>query len=133
MDNWLLVSFIGLVISIPLSALILMLSAKIFKLADVSFKTPLKIAAILGVSSFVFDALTNTVLASAAGVMGLVQFLAVNVALAVYLIQKLYTLDLKKSLLVWLVWLVLSIILMIIVGVIVGLIAGAFIAAQSGV
>ena len=129
--NWLMSSVIGLVISVPLSALILMLSAKIFKLADTSYKTPLIIALILGGVSFVIDIITNTALMNMAGTIGLLQFLLVNVALAIYLIMKKYTIDIKKTLLVWLVWLVLTFVIAIVVGIIIGIIAGIFIAATS--
>lgn len=95
------------VIGIVLGAVFLWLSAaKIFKLSDKSFVTPLTIAAITGVVGFV---------------LGLIPFVnmigwLVTIILAIWLIKTKYRVDWGRAVLVWLVYFVLSLIAMFIVG-----------------
>jgi hypothetical protein len=106
----LLINLITAVITIPISGLLLMLSAKIFKLSDTSYKTAVKVAAILGVSSFVLS-LVGMVSLALTAIMGFVSFVGVSVLLALWLIKKEYTLpDWKQTALVWVVWFVLNLV-----------------------
>ena len=127
MGNPIVQSLIGVIVTVPLSALVLMLTAKMFKLEDTTFKTAIKLTLIIGVIAFLIDSLAATVLAAAAGTVGLFQFLLVNIVLAAVLISKLYKLDIKKTLLVWLVWFLLSLLVAIVVGIIIGIIIALFI------
>ena len=131
MGNWLVQSLIGLAITIPLSALVLMISTKIFKLQDTSYVTAIKITAIIGVLGFVLDALIANVFMTMAGPLGLLEFVLLNIVLAVILIQKFYKIDLKKTLLVWLVWFLLGLVVLIVVGFIIGIIMALFIPLEA--
>lgn len=127
--NEILIRLIGLVISIPLSALLLMLSTKIFKLKDTSYKTAIKITAIVIVLAFLFNILLLTIFPAitlnmamfllARFILGLI----FNVILMILLIKSFYEIKLGKTLLVWLVWLAISLILALIMRFIIGVIA----------
>lgn len=112
------------IIMIPLNGLLLMLSTKIFKLKDQSYKTALKIALILAIVGFVFS-IIGSLSPALAVIIGILSFIFVSVLLAVWLIKTNYGLDWGKALLVWLVWSVLSIVTVLIIGFIVGIIAVA--------
>ena len=131
MGNWLVQSLIGLAITIPLSALVLMISTKIFKLQDTSYVTAIKITAIIGVLGFVLDAIIANLFMTMAGPLGLLEFVLLNIVLAVVLIQKFYKIDLKKTLLVWLVWFLLGLVVLIVVGFIIGIIMALFIPLEA--
>ena len=120
--DWLIQSIIGLAITIPLSALVLMISAKIFKLADTSYKTAIKITAILGAAGFVLEGAVISLAPALIEYLGIAQIILINIALAIYLIKRFYSLDIKKTLLMWLVWFLLSLVVIIVVGTIVGII-----------
>lgn len=107
------------VIMVIIGALLLMLSAKIFKLKDQSFKTAIKVVLILYVITFVLGLIGILSLRTAL-IMSVLNFV-VLIALGIYLIKKFYLIDWGKSVLVWLVWFILS----LIVGFIVGLILTA--------
>ncbi len=109
---------------IPIGALLLMLAAKLFKLADQGFKTAIKIMFIVGVSSLVLEVISQLV-PSLETIPAVASFVLVSIALAVWLIKKYYALDWGKSLLVWLVWIVLS----LVAGFLIGLVAAAIIVA----
>jgi hypothetical protein len=91
-----------LVLSIAVGAFFLWLSARIFDLRDKSFGTPMTIAAIVYVVSFILGFVP--VLSYFSG--------AVLIVLEVWLIRSKYHVSLGKSLLVWLVTFVLSIVVM---------------------
>jgi hypothetical protein len=97
-------------VTIPLSALILMLATKMFKLKDKSYKTAIKITAITGVTGLILNliGLTSTALTV---IVSAVSWLGVSLLLAVWLIKSNYKLDWGKSLLVWLVWFLFSLVL----------------------
>jgi hypothetical protein len=100
----LLMAIVGIVVG----ALLLWLTAKIFKLSDKSFMTPLIIAAIAGAVGFV---------------LGLIPFInrvswLVVIILAIWLIRSRYGLGWGKSILVWLVYFVLSLVVMFVIGMI---------------
>ena len=124
--NWLITSILGLVISIPLSALLLMFSAKIFKLQDTSYKTAIKILAIIGVVGFILDAIIFTFLPTLVTVLGIIQFIILNIILAIIFIKQFYNIEWKQTLLVWLVWFLFGLVLMVVVGIIIGILAFAF-------
>jgi len=107
---------ISFVVMTILGSLILMLSAKIFKLKDQSFMTALKIVLILYVITLVLGLIGLAAL-NIALIMSILSFIVV-IALGIYLIKKFYKLDWGKAVLVWLVWFILS----LIVGFIIGLI-----------
>ncbi len=113
------VSLIASVIMIPLGGLLLMLSAKIFKLADQSYKSALKVAAIVGVAALVFTFI-GSLSASLTFAMGILSFVLVSVLLALWLIKKTYSLEWGKAILVWLVWFVFSLIATFIIAAVVG-------------
>ncbi len=115
---------ISFVVMTILASLILMLSAKIFKLKDQSFMTALKIVLIIYVITFVLSLIGLTSL-SVALIMAVLSFV-VMVVLGIYLIKTFYKLKWGKSILVWLVWFILAWIVGAIVGailVVIGLIA----------
>jgi len=97
------------VVSIPISALLLMLSTKFFKVTDQSYLTALKTAAITGAAGFVLSAIGMQSLGLAI-VIGVVNFILVSVLLSLWLVKKFYSLDWKTTALVWLVWFVLGLI-----------------------
>ena len=107
------------IVMVIVSALLLMLSAKIFKLKDQSYMTALKVVLILYVINFVFS-LIGILSLPAALIMSILSFI-VLIVLGIYLIKKFYKLDWGKSALLWLVWFILS----LIAGFIVGLILAA--------
>lgn len=107
------------IVMIFINALLLMISTKIFKLKDTSYKTALKITAILGIVSIILSVIGVYVPLGAAISMGAISFIIVSVLLAMWLIKKNYSLDWSKAALVWLVWLVLSIVVGIIITMII--------------
>jgi hypothetical protein len=84
----------SVVIGIVLNALFLWLSAKIFKLRDKTFTTPLVIALIAGVVGFVLGFLPV--------IRGIISLL-VTIVLTVWLVKTKYRVDWGKAILVWLV------------------------------
>jgi hypothetical protein len=119
---------ITLIVMVFLSALLLVISVKIFKLKDQSYMTALKIALIIYVINFVLGLIGLAAL-SVAIVMGVLSFL-VLILLGMYLIKKYYKLDWGKAALTWLVWFILTLIVGFIIALIIGIIfAGALIAA----
>ena len=120
--DWIITSILALIISVPLSALLLMFSAKIFKLQDTSYKTAIKILAIIGVIGFILDAIIFTFLPTMVIVLAMIQFIILNIILAIIFIKQFYNLEWKQTLLVWLVWFLFSLVLMVVVGIIVGII-----------
>jgi len=123
--GWLITSILALIISVPLSALLLMLSTKIFKLQDTSYKTAIKILAIIGVIGFILDAIIFTLLPTMVVVFGIIQFIILNIILAIIFIRQFYNTEWKQTLLVWLVWFLFSLVLVFVVGIIVGIITVA--------
>ena len=116
------------VVMIFLGALLLMLSAKIFKLKDQSYMTALKIVAIIYVIGFVLSLIGMASLAVAT-FMTVLNFI-VMIALGIYLIKLFYKLDWGKAALTWLVWFIMSLIAGFIIAAIVGAIfAGVMMAA----
>jgi len=125
-SDWIITNIIALIISVPLSALLLMFSAKIFKLQDTSYKTAIKILAIIGIVGFILDAIIFTFLPTVTIVLSVIQFIILNIILAIILIKQFYYLEWKQTLLVWLVWFLFSLVLMVVVGIIVSIIGVAF-------
>lgn len=113
------VSLIATVIMIPLGGLLLMLSAKIFKLTDQTYKSALKVAAIVGVAGIVFNFI-GSLSATLVFIMTVLSFVLVSILLALWLIKKTYSLEWGKAILVWLVWFVLSLIATFIIAAVVG-------------
>ena len=118
-----LVSLILTVVLIPLSALLLMLTTMMFKLSDKSYKTAIKITLIIGVVRFVLDLIAKLIENTAVSLtIGVISFIGVSIVLALFLVKNNYNLEWGKAALVWLVWLVLSIILYLIIAFIVGIV-----------
>jgi hypothetical protein len=116
------ISVISLVITVPLSALALFLSGKIFK-QGIGFGRAFLAALIVGAVGFVLTligplsgSLTLT------GALAIVSFL---VGLALYLVlpKLMFNLEWGKGLLVGLVWLVIMLVVTFIIGLIIGIIA----------
>ena len=105
-------------IIIPISALLLMLSTKIFKLSNTKYLTAIKITAILGVISIII-----TVIGKYAPTIGLyatfISIILVSILLAMWLIKSSYKLDWGKSILVWLVWFIFELVAAFVIGMIV--------------
>lgn len=110
---------------IPINAFLLMISTKIFKITDSSFKSALKIALILGVVSIIFVIIGNFIPSDYGIINYWLTIVIVSIVLAVFLIKNIYSLDGGKSALVWLVWFVLSITAMFLVGFVVEMIVTA--------
>lgn len=103
-------SIVMAVIGILLGAVFLWLSAaKIFKLSDKSFMTPLTIAAIVGVVGFVLGFIPV--------VRGVISWI-VTIILGVWLIKSKYRVDWGKAILVWLVYFILSLVAAFLIGLI---------------
>ena len=115
-------SIITTIIMVIVGILLLILSAKIFKLKNQSFKTALKIVLIIYVINIVFG-LIGLFSFGFAILMLILSFL-ILVILGIYLVKKYYNLDWGKSILVWLVWFILLLIAGFIMRVIVTLISG---------
>ena len=116
------------VVMVFLGALLLMLSAKIFKLKDESYITPLKVAVIVYVIGFVLS-LIGMASVSLAIVMSVLNFV-VMILLGMYLIKIFYKIEWGKAALTWLVWFIFSLIASFIIGLIIAAIfAGAILSA----
>jgi hypothetical protein len=107
------------VVMIFLSALLLMISTKIFKLKDQSYMTALKIALIIYVINFILG-LIGLAATAVAMVMTILSII-VLILLGMYLIKRFYKIAWGKAALTWLVWFILT----LIVGFIIALIIGA--------
>ncbi|MFH1052801.1 MAG: hypothetical protein V1740_00115 [Candidatus Woesearchaeota archaeon] len=112
-------SLIMTVVTIFIGALLLMLSAKIFKLKDQSYMTALYITTILGIVGFLIGLLSllGSSFILIAGVIGFI----VGIILGIYLIKIKYDLDWGKAVLVWLVYFVLSLIVGFVIAFILGI------------
>jgi len=125
---------ISALIMIPLNAWILMISTKIFKIADTSYRTAIKICLILGIINIAFYLFGffvlrgNPILLMIGTAMFFIVILVVSVIIAIFLIKTKYQIEWSKTVLVWLVWFVLS----MIVTLIIVLISGIIIAILSG-
>ncbi len=126
MATEILVSLIIRAVIIPISGLLLMLSAKIFKLADQSFKTAIKISLILGLAGFVFDIVAyfmkDIAFMISTFIISILSWISISILAAVLLIKNQYALDWGKSLLVWLVWFAFSLVALFIVSFVIGII-----------
>lgn len=132
----LIISIVTAIIMIPLNALVLMISTKIFKIKDSSYMTALKVAAILGVVSIVLTIIGNF-LPTIGQIIFWLSMAIVSIILALWLIKSMYSLDWGKTALVWLVWFVLSLVVGFIIGLIIGVIVvmvglGALASAAAG-
>ncbi len=114
-------SIVIAIIMIPLNALLLMISTKIFKIKDSSYKTAIMVTLILGIVSIVLQVI-GYFLPAVGKIIFWLSMAIVSIILALWLIKSKYNLDWGKSALVWLVWFVLSIVVGIILAVIVGII-----------
>ena len=112
MVEWMLVvmSFITTLVMIPLNALLLMLSMKIFKLKDQSYMASAKITATVGAVSFILSTVSTILNSRLSPVILAVSFIFVTVLLALWLIKTNYKLGWDKTALVWLVWFVFSLV-----------------------
>jgi len=110
------------VVMVFVSALMLMISTKIFKLKDTSYKTALWVAGIIVIVNFVITLLLAISSPPIALLSILFNVVVVGILLAIYLVKIKYQLEWGKAALVWLVWFVLSMVAGIIVGIILGII-----------
>jgi len=115
----LIAGVISLVIGAPISAVLLMFATKIFKLADTSFMTALKVAGLTILASVVLSVIGSLLPPALAIVMLAVQGL-VGIGLSIYLIKTFYDEEWKETLLTWLVWIVFTMILYFVVLMIFG-------------
>ncbi len=115
-------------IGVLLNSLLLFLTTKLFKTADQSFKSAIMVAGIVGIANLVFgfvrDGTSNFGIAAASllGNLGvsLLGFISISGVLAVALLKKIYTLDLGKTMLIWLVWTSCSLVITFIAGIVIG-------------
>ncbi len=121
----LILSTIIALVTIPLSALVLMWAAKIFKVQNNNYITALKITGIIGIIGIFLDLIMSSLFTSITTVLAIIETLFLNIILAIVLIKKFYEIETKQTLLVWLVWFILSFILIVIIGTIVGIIVMA--------
>lgn len=98
--------FVMLIVSIVVGAFFLWLSAKMFKLRDKTFVTPLMIAAIVAIVGFVFGLIPL--------ITGIVSTI-VTAILAIWLVKSKYKVDWGKAILVWLVYYIMLIVVFAIV------------------
>ena len=112
-------AIIGLVIGVPVGAVLLMLASKIFKLADTSYLTALKVVGISGVVAAVLSVIGSFLPPALAILLLAVQGI-VGIALSIYLIKTFYDEEWKETLLTWLVWMVFSMILYFVIMMIFG-------------
>lgn len=96
------------IVGIVLGAVFLWVSAKLFKLRDQSFMTPLTISAIAGAVGFVLGMIPFV---------NMVSWVLV-IILALWLIKTRYNIAWGKAILVWLVYFVLSLVAMGIIGIV---------------
>lgn len=109
---------ITIAVLIPISALILKLSTKIFKLDNQSFKTAFIIALIADGLGFIVDSLNRLfVSAPLFEILDWIITIAL-VVFALFLVKIFYKVKWGKSALVWLVWMV----IMMVIGIIVNFI-----------
>jgi len=114
-----LVSLITTAVFIFINALLLMISTILFKIKDRSYTSALWVTAILGAASFVVSIIALLLPPIAAGIISvLLSWIAIGIALALYLIKIKYNLDWGKAALVWLVYTVFAIIAGLIIGAI---------------
>ena len=128
-----IVLLISTAVTIPISALLLMLSTKFFKLSDQSYMTALKVALIVGVVSFVLSLIGSFSLALVV-ITSALSFI-VSILLGIWLIKTNYSLDWQETLLVWVVWFILGLILGFIIALVLGAIflaVGLSAATQAG-
>lgn len=117
----LIISIVVALIMIPLNALLLMVSTKIFKLKDSSYKTAIKVTLILGIVSIVLS-IIGYFLPTIGQIIYWISMIIVSIVLALWLIKKNYSVGWGKSALVWLIWFILSLIVGFIIAAIVGVI-----------
>lgn len=108
-------------VTIPISALLLMLSTKFFKVSDQSYMTALKTAAVTGAAGLVLSAVGSFNLGLAL-IMGVLNFILVGILLSLWLVKTFYSLDWKTAALVWLVWFVLGLVAGFIIALILGIV-----------
>jgi len=113
-------SIVIALVMIPISALILMIVTKLFKLENSRYGTAIKITAILAAISILF--LIVGYFLPALSFLPLVSLALVSIVLAIWLIKSFYILSIGKSILIWLIWFIFSFVVNIVVGLIIGLI-----------
>ncbi len=123
-----LMMLILFIIFIPVSALILMLSATLFKLEDTSFKTAIQVALLIGVTNLLASWITTNTVSTL--VSNIISYF-ITIVVGILVIKQIYGLELKKTLLVWLVWFILNGIAMVVISIVLGLIFGLAIVAGA--
>jgi len=93
------------IVMIPVSALFLWLTTKIFKTKDTSFTSALIVAAILGGANLVFSFFTS--IPFVGWLFSILSFF-VMICLSIFLVKWKYSIDWGKAILIWLVWFVLA-------------------------
>jgi hypothetical protein len=112
-------------ISIPLSALMLMISTKIFKLRDTSYLTAIKAALVVEIAGllFVFLGFVPALLLDfrfifLGAVFMFLKIIFVTILLAIFMVKYFYKLKkIDKILLVWLVWIIFKTIVLFITNI----------------
>ena len=116
-----IISFIMALAIIPLNGLLLMLTAKIFKLKDQSYKSAFKITLILGVINLILGILSSSIKGGLSLAITIAQWVLISTLAALWLVKYFYKLDWGRALLIWLVWFVFYILLFILIILIVAL------------
>ena len=111
-----------------LSSLILMLSTRILKIHDTSYKTAIKIPLIIGILSFIFSTTTIALNELEYFFFGGFWFIILSQCLELIFVKKIYKCKWKKTFSIWSFWLLFKflfygIIILIVIGVYIFLIS----------
>jgi len=126
----LLISLIAIAIGAAISALFLWFSTKIFKIKKSTYVKAFRITFILGVIGFAVNVLAMLfsylprIGLILTGILSTILLLFI-IFLSIWLIKQDYRIDLGKTFLVWIVWIIMSAVFYSIVAVILGFLIGA--------
>lgn len=104
-----LIALVLLIVGILLSGLFLMITARLFKLKDKTYKTALIAAAIVGIVGFVIGFIPVPYLG-----------LIISILLGIYLVKQFYKVDWNKAAIVGIVWFVINWVVMFLLGFLLG-------------
>ena len=113
---------ITIAVIIPISALILMFSTKIFKFTDQSYRTAFYIAAITDIVGFILDSINRFLIPKNLFEVFDWLVLFIPLALSVTLIKKFYESEWNKVIPVFLVWLLIDMVVSTVLGFVLAII-----------
>jgi hypothetical protein len=121
-----LIILVSLIIGFLFSSAVLLIVTKQMKLNDHTFVTAMKTAGVIAVAGILFNLLADVMPESLQRVMAFLSFVLISVSLSIYMIKVNYKLEIKKAVIVWAIWLALTIVMAIIIGIAVGVIIPFF-------